>query len=85
MSKILCKIFRFLLNVFGQIVATVASAITILGDASVDVLSELLESAGDAVGGIFSGPGFLGLLVLGVVGYFVLTGDDDERNITTTV
>lgn len=85
MSSILCKIFRFLLNVFGQIVTTVASAITILGDAAVDVLSELLESAGDAVGGIFGGSGFLGLLVLGAVGYFVLTGDDDERNITTTV
>lgn len=78
MRNILCKLFRFLLDTFKQIVQVVAEAVTTLGNAVVDVLSELLESAGNAVGSIFGGKGVLGLALILGIGYFVLTGDDDE-------
>lgn len=79
MSGILCKIFRFILNVFTQIVTVVAEAVKILGDAVVDVLSELIQSVGDAADKLFSGSGILGLLVVGSLGYFLLTSDDDDE------
>lgn len=79
MSTIMCKIFRFILNVFSQIVTVVAEAISILGEAVVDVLSELIQNVGDAAGKLFSGSSLLGLLVVGTVGYFLLSGDDEDE------
>lgn len=78
MSGILCKIFRFILNVFSQIVTVVASAIKILGEAVVDVLSDLIQNVGDAAGKLFNGSGLLGLAVVGILGYFILSGDDED-------
>lgn len=78
MSGILCKIFRFILNVFNQIVTVVASAIKILGEAVVDVLSDLIQNVGDAAGKLFNKSGLLGLAVVGVLGYFILFGDDED-------
>lgn len=77
---ILCKIFRFALNIFSSTVDAVAEAVKIVGTASVDVLSELFESAGDAIGGIFGGSGSLVmLLLLGGGIYFLTKSDDKER------
>lgn len=76
---ILCKIFRFALNIFSSTVDAVAEAVKIVGTASVDVLSELFESAGDAIGGIFGGSGsIIMLLLLGAGVYFITKSDDKE-------
>lgn len=79
MGKILCKIFRFLADVFGKVVEFVASAIKTIGHAVVDVLSELLVAAGDAIGDIFSSNPLLwiggGLLL-----WFLLGSKGDKEN-----
>lgn len=80
MSSLLCKVFRFVLQIFSMIVSFVATAITTLGDAAVDVLSDLLDSVGDAVGGIFGGsPVILGVLALGIA-YLLLSGGSDDED-----
>lgn len=80
MSSLLCKVFRFVLQIFSMIVSFVAAAITTLGDAVVDVLSDLLDSVGDAVGDVFGGSSIIwGVLALGVV-YLLLSGGSDDED-----
>lgn len=78
MGDLLCKLWNFVLEIFGQVVDFVASALTIVGTAVVDVLGELLQSAGGALSELFSAsPVFtLGLLALGA--WWLLGGKDDE-------
>lgn len=84
MGGLLCKIFRFVLNIFGQVVDVVASAIKTIGTATVDVLSELSSAVGDAVSGLFSGSGILGLLVIGGA-LWMLMGSEDEKDVDRSV
>lgn len=77
MGRILCKIFRFILNIFEQVVRVVASAIKTIGMATVDVLSDLAHAVGDAAAGLFSGSGLLGLLIAGGA-LWMLMGFEDE-------
>lgn len=79
MGGLLCKIFRFVLNIFEQVVSVVASAVKTIGTAAVDVLSELAHAVGDAAAGLFSGNGLLGLLLAGGV-LWMLMGSKDEDN-----
>lgn len=67
MSKFLCKIFRFVLNIFEQVVAVVATAIKTVGHAVVDVLSSLAGALGDA---LFSNPFVWALLGVGALFLF---------------
>lgn len=78
MGDLLCKLWNFVLEIFGQVVDFVASALTTVGTAIVDVLGELLQSAGGALSDLFSAsPVFtLGLLALGA--WWLLGGKDDE-------
>lgn len=75
MSNLLCKLFRFFLNMFEQVVSVVASALKTIGTAAIDVLDDLLTSASDALGlpklALFAGAGLLL--------WFFMTGDDDEK------
>lgn len=82
MGGILCKIFRFALNIFSSVVEAVAEAVKIVGTASVDVLSELLESAGDAVGGIFGGSGSLIMLALLGAGVYLIAKPENKEGST---
>lgn len=77
--SLLCKLFKFLLNVFTQIVEVVASAVKTIGTAVVDVLSDLVESAGNA---LFGGNGFLTLLLVGG-GLYFLFGRDKQPESTS--
>lgn len=77
---ILCKIFRFALDIFSSTVDAVASAVKIVGTAAVDVLSELIESAGDAVGGIFGNGGSVILLVALGAGFFLFSKPRDKED-----
>lgn len=78
MGDLLCKLWNFVLEIFGQVVDFVSSALTTVGTAIVDVLGELLQSAGGALSDLFSAsPVFtLGLLALGA--WWLLGGKDDE-------
>lgn len=64
MRKALCNVFRFLLDMFKQIVNVIAEALIALGTAVVDVLSEVASAVSD---GLFSNP--VGILLIGVVGF----------------
>lgn len=79
MGGFLCKIFRFILNIFEQVVTVVASAVKTIGTAAVDVLSDLAHSVGDAASGLFSGGGFLGLLVVGGALWMLLGSKDEDK------
>jgi hypothetical protein len=79
MGDLLCKLWNFVLEIFGQVVDFVAQALTTVGTAIVDVLGELLTSAGSALSDIFSAnPIFtIGLVGLGLW-WLLGAGDDDE-------
>lgn len=78
MRDLLCKLWNFVLEIFGQVVEFVSSALTTVGTAIVDVLGELLQSAGGALSDLFSAsPVFtLGLLALGA--WWLFGGKEDE-------
>lgn len=79
MSSLLCKVFRFVLQIFSMIVSFVAEAITTLGDAVIDVLDDLLDSVGDTLGGIFGGsPVLWGVLAIGVA-YILFGGSSEDK------
>lgn len=50
MGTLLCKLFRFFLNVFEQLVNVIADALVAVGTAAIDVLSDLAGAASDALG-----------------------------------
>lgn len=77
MGKILCKIFRFLADVFSKLVDFVVTTIKTIGNAVVDILSDLFQAAGNAIGDIFkSNPLFW--LGGGLLLWFFMTGKDDD-------
>lgn len=78
MGDLLCNLWNFILEIFGQVVDFVSSAVTTVGTAVVDVLGDLLQSAGSALSDLFSAsPVFtLGLLALGA--WWLFGGKDDE-------
>lgn len=76
MRGLLCKIWQFLLNVFTDIVNAVAQALATIGTAVVDVLSQVAEAVGDALGINGSTVLWIGL-ALGA--YFLFGRDGDER------
>lgn len=75
MTKLLCKLFRFFLNIFEQVVTVVAEALKTVGKAAIEVLDDLLTTASNALGlpklALFAG--------VGLLAYWLLTGDDDEE------
>lgn len=77
MSRLLCKLFRFLLNMFEQVVTVVASALKTIGTAAIDVLDDLLTTASNALGlpklALFAGAGLLLWL-------FMASDDEDESS-----
>lgn len=78
MRKFLCKIFRFLLDLVGQVVDLVANTLIKVGTAAVEVLSEVAGAVGSA---ITKNPLVMGALLVG--GFFLLRpmlmGDDEEK------
>lgn len=80
MSNILCKIFRFFLDIFEKVVEVVASAIKTIGTAVVDVLGTLLQAAGSALSELFSGSGVLGLVAGGLLLWWLMKEDDKEED-----
>lgn len=88
MGGLLCKIFRFVLNIFERVVNVVASAVKTIGTAAVDVLSELVSAVGNAAAGLFSGSGLLGLLVVGGALWMLMGSrdkDKEERGVSDNV
>lgn len=80
MGGILCKIFRFALDLFSNVVTVVAEAVKLIGSAAVDVLDELFEAGGDLFSSILGSPGKL--VMFGLLGYgaYVLLTNDDESD-----
>lgn len=81
-SGALCKLFRFVLNVFTQVVDVVASAVKVIGGAAVDVLTDLLSSVGNMLG--IDGSTLM-WIALGVGAYFLFSGSDDDSPSTKQV
>lgn len=76
----LCKIFRFVLDLLGNVVSFVAEAIMIIGEAIVDVLTDLIVAASEGLGAIFaSNPLLWGLVLAGGL-YIFLGNSDDDKN-----
>lgn len=77
MRDILCKVFRFLLDLVGQVVDLVANTLIKIGTAAVEVLSEVAGAVSSAV---FSNP--LLLVGLGIAAWWLLSGssgDEDDK------
>ena len=75
----LCKIFRFVLDLLGNVVAFVAKAVTIIGEAVVDLLTDLIVAASEGIGAIFASNPLLWALVIAGGLYFVLSSDDEDE------
>lgn len=76
----LCKIFRFVLDLLGNVVSFIAEAITVIGGAVVDVLTDLIVAASEGLGAIFgSNPLLWGLVLAGGL-YFLLGDDEKDQN-----
>lgn len=76
MSNLLCKLFRFFLSMFEQVVTVVASALKTIGTAAVDVLDDLLTSASGALGL----PKLALLAGAGLLLWFFMSGDDEDES-----
>lgn len=79
MGDFLCKLWRGLLQVFTSVVEASATALKVVGGAAVDVLSELFQSAGDALGSIFGSSPILWLALAGGAIWFFGGRDKEER------
>lgn len=75
--NILCKIFRFILNIFEQVLDVIVSALVMLGTAIVDVLGDLAAEVGGALG--LSGGSVLWLALGGFALWFLLKDDKEEK------
>lgn len=72
----ICKVFRFLLDIFKGVVNVIAEGLSTIAVAVVDVLSEVASSVGSAFA---SSP--LGMAVIGVglfFAYKMFFADEDE-------
>lgn len=84
MRKYLCKIFRFLLDLVGQVVDLVANTLIKVGTAAVEVLSEVAGAVGKS---ILKSP--LGWVVIGLGAYFIIPklfpseDEDDDPKLET--
>lgn len=74
----ICKVFRFLLDIFKGVVNVIAEGLSTIAVAVVDVLSEVASSVGSAFA---SSP--LGMAVIGVGLFFAykmfFAGDDEAK------
>lgn len=75
-----CKLWRFLLNTFTDVVDAVAYALTTLGDVAVELLTDLGDGLGSAIGSIFGGSNLVIWLGVGVFAYMLLTKEDSNGN-----
>lgn len=73
MPSWLCKIWNLLSNIIGKILDVVFGAVKQFLDLAVEALDELAESLG------FSGSGLFMLLAVGALVYFVVSGDDNDK------
>lgn len=78
LSSAICKLFRFISNLFGVVVETVATALKTVGAAAVDVLTELAQGVGDALG--ISGTSVLWIVGGGALLYLLFSGKDSNNN-----
>lgn len=76
MRKYICKLFNFLLGLVKTVVKFVADTLKVLTQAVTEVLGEVLSGAGKL---LLGSP--LGLLLLGVGAYWLLSGSDDDEEV----
>lgn len=74
MPSWLCKIWRFMANIFGKIVDFIVDVIRKIVGLVVDALDSVLDS-------VFGGSGLTWLLI-GAVAFFILTRDKEEEGAT---
>lgn len=67
MRKFLCKVFKFLLDLVGQVVDLVANTLIKVATAAVEVLSEVAGAVGGAIANsplVWAGVGILAIFLL---------------------
>lgn len=67
MRKFLCKVFKFLLDLVGQVVDLVANTLIKIATAAVEVLSEVAGAVGNAIANnplVWAGVGILAVFLL---------------------
>lgn len=76
MRKLLCKIFRFLLDLVKQLVDLVADTLVYIGTAAVEVLGAVADAVSDA---FLSSP--IGIAIIGIGAYWLITtlGKNKEK------
>lgn len=76
MTKLWCKLWNLILNVFTSVIEGVGVLLETVGTVLVDVVGGVADALGNALG--LSGSTVL-LIALGVGLYFLTSGDDDEK------
>lgn len=76
--SLICKLFGFILNLFVATVEGVGFALRTVGTVLVDTAGGILGAAGDALNNAIGFGGMGTLLLLGGIGYFLLTRDDEK-------
>lgn len=76
MPSFICKIFNLVLRLLTNVVDFVASVVTTIGSAVVDVLGDLVETTADA---LFGGSKTLVWLGVGALAFWWLSSRDDDE------
>lgn len=78
MTKLWCKLWNFLLNIFTTVVEAVGYALKTVGTVLVETAGAIAEAVGDVLGI----PGNLFLWIAGGIGlYFLVKSSDDKQEL----
>lgn len=80
MRGALCKIWNFFLNLFNDVLDSVAYALTTVGEVLLKLAKGVGEVVGDAIGSAFGGSNLLVWAGVGAIAYFLFFKQDEEGN-----
>lgn len=81
MASWLCDIFKFLIELAQIGTEVIASVLKTIGIVAVDLLSDLIGAAGDAVSDLFGSGGGVLLLGAGLLAFWIFFGKDKNEDI----
>lgn len=81
MASWLCDIFKFLIELAEIGTEVIASVLKTIGIVAVDLLSDLIGAAGDAVSELFGSGGGVLLLGAGLLAFWMFFGKDKKEDV----